>query len=289
MKSYGRKKNIILLLVVSVMLVMSGCSGDKNAADIETESKSEAATTVETLQETEAQVAEGSTLVVGTFNIDVKAKEYVTPEQKQIMEDYGVDIFGIQEVDRNITRFDIEVYDPLTDFQQDPYTDSYFGLSIAKGDGQYGNAIISKYALSDTSVTQLYGVEEAPEDVQAQYFEIYENYDASSEEGAASMMLVWGEGGLVSQGAIEPRSYSRAVIEKDGKKIAFYTTHLSVESQEIRTKQLEQLRDALDTDEAEYRIVVVILIQMAVPTNIMYLPTLDINWQMEIMVSGWKR
>ena len=45
-------------------------------------------------------------------------------------------------------------------------------------------------------------------------------------------------------------------LEKNGKKIAFYNTHLSYEDMELRTQQMQTLKEALDNDSCEYKIIV---------------------------------
>lgn len=61
---------------------------------------------------------------------------------------------------------------------------------------------------------------------------------------------------LDSTGAEEQRGYARVVIEKDGKKIAVYNTHLSWESEKIRNKQLNDLKAILNKDTIQYKIIV---------------------------------
>lgn len=197
------------------------------------------------------------TLTVATFNIDVKAPQNDVNEQRKLLEDVGVEIFGIQEVDHNLPRHGIAMYDPLTDFQKNRYIASIFGQSVKKGTGGYGNAIISQYQFIEKSVLPLFGTESAPKQLQQELIDIYSNFDpASKTRGNVAMMKVWGKGGLVSQGALEPRSITRVVINKADKEIAFYTTHLSVESYTIRQQQMQQLKTILDNDPIEYKIIV---------------------------------
>ena len=233
-------KNSLKKIVLSTLLLLlplTGCS---------------------TTEETNKSNANDSTeLIVATFNIDNKTPEISVESQRELLSEAGVEVYGIQEVFQNTKRYEIrDNYDPLVDFQKDPYKSSYFGESVPFGGGGYGNAIISKYNLSQTSVTQLYGTETAPADLQKQFLEIYNNVDYKDEDSIQEFKSVWRDGGLVAQGAIEPRSYSRAVFEKDGKEIAFYVTHLSVESFDVRTKQLDELKTALDNDTVEYKIIV---------------------------------
>lgn len=59
---------------------------------------------------------------------------------------------------------------------------------------------------------------------------------------------------LDSTDAEEQRVYERVVIEKNGKKIAVYNTHLSWETEKIRNAQLVELKAALDRDPVKYKI-----------------------------------
>lgn len=196
-------------------------------------------------------------LIVATFNVDNKTPEISVESQRKLLADAGVEVYGLQEIFQNTKRYEIrDNYDPLVDFQKAPYTSSYFGESVPFGGGGYGNAIISKYTLLEAKTTLLSGTETAPKDLQKQFLEIYKKVDYKDEASIQEFKAVWRDGGLVAQGAIEPRSYSRAVFEKEGKEIAFYVTHLSVESLEVRTKQLEELKVALDNDPVSYKIIV---------------------------------
>ena len=53
----------------------------------------------------------------------------------------------------------------------------------------------------------------------------------------------------------EQRVFQRTVMEKDGHTIAFYNTHMSYENTDIRKEQMEQLKEAIAADPAEYKIV----------------------------------
>lgn len=57
-------------------------------------------------------------------------------------------------------------------------------------------------------------------------------------------------------GGKEQRVFQRSVLKKGDKEIAFYNTHLSYESLELRAKQFEELKTALENDPMEYKIVV---------------------------------
>lgn len=239
-------KKKLLVFAGIAMAILTGCSDPAGST-----------TATDTSSSAGISKAADDELIIATFNVDAKEPETDVNDQRKLLADKNVEVYGVQEVDQNTYRYEERAgYDPFVDFAKKPYTDSYFGMSIAVGDGGYGNGIVSQYELSDESVEILYGPETAPADLQEELYRIYKESDYRNENFMDEMMKVWGEDGLVTKGAIEPRSYSRAVFEKDGKEIAFYTTHLSVESFEVRTKQLEQLKAALDDDPVEYKIMV---------------------------------
>jgi len=204
----------------------------------------------------EISITSKPSLVVGTFNIDAKAPQTLVADQRDLMAGYGVEIFGVQEVDVGLARYGIEEYDPFTDFTASTYTDGFFGMSHAKGgEGAYGNGVVSAFALKEATVTELYGAAQAPQDLQELVYASFK-LKSSDPEYRSVMGAVWGPGGAMANGGIEPRSYSRIVFEKDGKEIAFYSTHLSVEALDVRMEQLQELREVLDNDPVEYKILV---------------------------------
>ncbi|MFV0395358.1 MAG: hypothetical protein ACK5LC_13355 [Coprobacillaceae bacterium] len=166
-------KKFLLALIISLSVLLTGCN--------DTESKDTSQTNVE-------ETTSENTLVVGTFNIDVKSPETDVNDQRKLLSEEGVEIFGIQEVDYNLPRYDEEQYDPLTDFTKDEYKDSFFGQSVKKGVGGYGNGVVSKYEFIEEEVIPLVGPDQA--EVQNEFTEIYNNYDPNSEETAEAMMRV---------------------------------------------------------------------------------------------------
>ncbi|HGM4084607.1 TPA: hypothetical protein ACKPEE_001954 [Listeria monocytogenes] len=95
---------------MSVALMIGGCTSNKKDID---DSK---------------QRSQGNELVVGTFNIDIKAPDVKVEDQRKLLSDKDVEIFGIQEVIQNTKRYaERENYDPLEDFQVQPYDFSFFG------------------------------------------------------------------------------------------------------------------------------------------------------------------
>lgn len=151
-----------------------------------------------------------TSLRVATFNIDAKAIPDIAA-QHDLLTKHGVEIVGLQEVDRNTKRNPVDT--PIK-FQKRPYIDTYFAKAIDFEGGEYGICLVSKYKFLDKTIVL-----------------------------------------LDSTGAEEQRVYERAIVEKNGKKIAVYNTHLSWESEKIRNKQLKALKAALDKDTIPYKIV----------------------------------
>lgn len=233
------KQKHIFFVILSTVLMIGGCMLNKKDIDDSRQSRKD------------------NELVVATFNIDIKAPGVKVEDQRKLLSDKGVEIFGIQEVIQNTKRYaEREDYDPLEDFQMQPYEFSFFGKSVDFASGGYGNAIISKYQLKDESVVPLYSAEEVPLVIQTEFLEVYKSVNYRDQESVDAFKSAWGADGLVAKGAIEPRSYSRVVINKEGKNIAFYVTHLSVESVDVRKKQFQQLKKALDSDTTTYKILV---------------------------------
>lgn len=61
---------------------------------------------------------------------------------------------------------------------------------------------------------------------------------------------------LETLGKIEKRILQRTVVDVNGKKVAFYNTHLSYEKDEIRMQQLQDIKEIVDADATEYKIIV---------------------------------
>lgn len=60
-------------------------------------------------------------------------------------------------------------------------------------------------------------------------------------------------GALNSEGTEEARAWQRILVEKDGKEIAIYNTHLTYESMEARERQLREVLAMMDADPCEYK------------------------------------
>jgi endonuclease/exonuclease/phosphatase family metal-dependent hydrolase len=59
----------------------------------------------------------------------------------------------------------------------------------------------------------------------------------------------------LDSGSYERRIIQKAVVNIDGKAVSFYNTHFSYNSAEIRKKQFAKLKELLDSDKNEYKIV----------------------------------
>lgn len=214
-------KKVLSLICVSALL-LTGCSTNQ------------------------ANKEEGISLVVATNNIDAKAQPDI-PAQQKLLSENGVEIVGLQEVDNNTKR---NPYDVVEKFKVDPYVDAFFSNAIDFSGGEYGIATVSKYEFESEDVTKLYSDLFAGEELSKELVEAYRNFDPENEESSEKFDAV------SAKNPVEPRLYQRVVIEKEGKKIAFYNTHLSWENRELRKEQMETLKNAMDNDPCEYVIAV---------------------------------
>ena len=154
---------------------------------------------------------EPDTLTIASYNI---AGNMAIPSQllAQDMTSHGVDIAGLQEVDKLTSRNNHDVPVEIAQEMGEEYS-SFFGKSIDFGGGEYGNAIVSRYAFQET------------------------------------------DHALFPDNGYEGRSWSKVVVEVDGKSIAFYGTHLSYETTEARQAQIEELIQIVDADPTPYKVI----------------------------------
>lgn len=125
------------------------------------------------------------------------------------MNNYGVVIAGLQEIDVNTGRNNFDMLARLASYGVYPYTS--FAKAIDFSGGQYGIGTVSSLPIL--------------------------------EESNASYKAAIGEN----------RVWQRSLVEKDGKQIAFYNTHMSYENQSIRRQQMLELIAAVNADPAEYK------------------------------------
>lgn len=248
------KRSKLLLTVLAAALCLTACSGNADKTPENTsatdnpqiEDTSDVSQDVETEEAPEDIDASENTLVVGTFNIDAKSSPDVAAQSK-LMSDNNVEILGIQEVDNHTIRNPLSMIDGFT---IDPYTDSYYTNAIAFQGGEYGIGIVSQYELLETSDIKLFSDGFKGEELALELAEAYKNYDPEDQASCDVLDAV------SEKGPIEPRCLQRVVFEKNGKKIAFYNTHLSWEDMSLRAQQMETIKEALDNEECEYIIVV---------------------------------
>lgn len=129
---------------------------------------------------------------------------------KEQINEYDVDIIGIQEVDKLTNR--TGKIDQLKFLKSEKIPNGNFGKAINHDGGEYGLGFLTKHEITSYSNTKL---------------------DSGNEE---------------------QRIYQRSEINIDDKKVAFYNTHLSYEKSSIRNNQLKIIKDAMDNDTSEYKI-----------------------------------
>ena len=189
---------------------------------------------------------EGTKLTVATFNIDAKSQPDVVAQSK-LMSEHEVDIVGLQEVDNKTKRNN---YDVVEKFLNDTFKDGYFTNCIGFQGGGYGIATISMHKFTDTSETKLFSDLFKGKELAEELKVAYMNHDPEKPETDVALDAV------SEKGPVEPRCFQRVVFEKDGKQIAFYNTHLSYEDMNLRKKQMETLKAAMDKDTCDYVIAV---------------------------------
>ena len=196
-------------------------------------------------------------LTVASFNVDIKEPQDPAL-YRELMAENGVEVWGLQEVDQNTRRYD-KMYekDPLPGYCGERYKDAFFAKAVDFSEnGGYGNAVVSLYPFLEKEAFHLYSDDPEPEKMREKFRECYKKVDCRKPLTLTSQISVWGPGGLVSRGAVEPRGYGRVVFEKEGYKIAFYFTHLTFEKESIRKQQMEVLKEAISNDPVPYRILV---------------------------------
>lgn len=235
-----KKMKFLSVFMISAVL-LGGCAQSQPQSQEETK----APETTEASESSET-TADGVTLTVGTFNIDAKSQPDVEAQSK-LMADNNVEILGIQEVDNNTIRNN---YNMAEKFASDPYTDYFYTNAIGFQGGEYGIATISKFEIKDSASTELTGTDFKGEELANELKEAYLNNNPDDQATVDALDAV------SAKGPIEPRCFQRVLIEKDGKEIAFYNTHLSWEDMELRAQQMDELIAALDGDSCEYKIIV---------------------------------
>lgn len=153
-----------------------------------------------------------SVVRIATFNIQATSETDILGIHNLLMEE-GVDVVGMQEVDKNNSRNDYDMLGKMV--EEGTYSYSMFQKSGDAYGGEYGNGIISKYELVN----------------------VEGNIFVNNADG-------------------DNRSWQKVEIVVDGKRVSIYNTHLTYVSQEIRAKQLQELKDIMDRDKNKYKILV---------------------------------
>ncbi len=243
-----KKMKFLSVFMISAML-LGGCA----QSDPQTKEPAKTSEVTETPEASENESMEkpdvtgdGVTLTVGTFNIDAKSQPDVSAQSK-LMADNNVEILGIQEVDNNTIRNN---YNMAETFASDPYTDYFYTNAIGFQGGEYGIATISKFEIKESESTELFSAEFKGKELADELKEAYMNNNPDDQATVDALDAV------SEKGPIEPRCFQRVLIEKEGKEIAFYNTHLSWEDQSLRKQQMKALIKALDEDSCAYKIIV---------------------------------
>lgn len=245
-----KKMKFLSVFMISAMLLGGCAQSEPQTTEPEKAPESTEAANSETVEsestETPDVTGDGVTLTVGTFNIDAKSQPDVAAQSK-LMADNNVEILGIQEVDNNTIRNN---YNMAESFASEPFTDYFYTNAIGFQGGEYGIATISRFELKETGSTELFSAEFKGKELADELKEAYLNNNPEDQATVDALDAV------SEKGPIEPRCFQRVLIEKEGKQIAFYNTHLSWEDQTLRAQQMETLVKALDEDSCEYKIIV---------------------------------
>jgi hypothetical protein len=199
----------------------------------------------------QSNVSADTTIRVGTYNLRAPKKND-TNKQRDILEKDKVEIAGMQEINYKNHRFSGKTkYNTLTNFKDDYFKNVFYSNAIDFAGGGYGIATISSLSLDDTAKTKLYSSEAGKHlDKLKKAYDKYNPDKKSTVKALDDLTAKYGKK------LVEPRVYQRSVIEKDGKKIAFYNTHLSYESTKIRKKQFKELAKAMKKDKVKYQVLV---------------------------------
>lgn len=240
-KSKNISKKILLLSLGLVMFV--GCT--KNSS--------------KEIEDTDEKINESKRLIVATYNID--GKEYgKEEEQRKFLEENNVDIAGLQETTEHSMRFSdegVENYTTLDKFVVDgSFEHSFHGKSMSYSKGNNGESTISKLPLIEKENVIYEASKAQTEEQKAIYKKLnaaYNDYDPKNEETQKLIEEVEEEANKIDVSS--QQNYTRVVFEKDEVKISFYNTHLSL-NKDIRDKEMIELKEAVDQDKNEYKVVV---------------------------------
>ncbi|MCO6543587.1 MAG: endonuclease/exonuclease/phosphatase family protein [Lactobacillus sp.] len=188
-------------------------------------------------------------LKVATFNLQ-STKPNKSEQQSELLRKENVDICALQEINYNNYRFGSNKFNSLSGFQEgkNKFLDCYFGKAIEFAKGDMGIAVASNYSINSAKTIKLYSEDAMPDSIEKlhYYYNIY-NYDNQHTIDEFNEFNK-------NYKYIEPRVVIKSQIKINEKKVSFFSTHLSFETEELRHTQLVQLRDILLNDSSDYQI-----------------------------------
>jgi endonuclease/exonuclease/phosphatase family metal-dependent hydrolase len=186
-------------------------------------------------------------LTLGTFNLQ-STKPNDSVAQAGLLKANGVEVCALQEVNRDSHRFGDEPFDGMKGFIEGDHAFAGHGFAqaIEFAGGSMGVGAVSDLTVRCSSVIALYSEDAMPE-TSEQMHRYYREYDFTKPQTIANL-----EAFGRSATYIEPRVALRLEVEVDNRSLAFYSTHLSFETEQLRHTQLVQLRELMRNDTADY-------------------------------------
>lgn len=181
---------------------------------------------------------------IGTYCLKPMSEE-MTIYQSDNIDKYQIDVIAFQGVDRYTLRTD---FDMCAILQTTQYPHAFFSKAMDYSYGEYGMMTMARYPLNEQSETELYSKESADREVEEEFLALYAVMDYTDLEKMQKRTQ------LKAEGAVEPRIYQHCIVQKEGVEISFYNIILSHESQKLRRMQIEQLKQILDEDPHEYKV-----------------------------------
>lgn len=188
-------------------------------------------------------------LRVASYNLSCMSQQSKSVAQARLLVEEEIDIAGLQEINWRNHRFSGTCYNTLDYF--DSFPNHAFGEASPFGGGGYGNAIVSQLPFQQMDNWH-YDNGKLGKVHEAELISAYANINASQPETVQYRNDLFDQYGLAM---IEPRAYQRTLLSVAHQLIAFYNTHLSFESAELRRSQMKQLRRAVLADSTPYKII----------------------------------
>ncbi|MGG4751227.1 endonuclease/exonuclease/phosphatase family protein [Proteus mirabilis] len=193
-----------------------------------------------------------NTLVVATYNIDGKVYGRAA-EQSRLLENLNVDLVGLQEVNHHNRRFkQLKSYDALEYFNKEYFKHQFFGEMSIFAHGGWGMALLSRYKISNTKNIHL--VSDETSVYKDEVNQIFANYDPNNAESVRAFDSLYEPDGPMHNGAVAPKSYIHAVVNKNGMNIDVYVAHPSFESMALRQQQFKTILEDMDNCNGKYKI-----------------------------------